>query len=173
MDPTSRAPAPVSHLVLEPLSDRSRAYVGQIPSDFGIYPRKNVTRDEAHANTRLWFSFISDNGPGFRCHVLAGRGHTFESTRPLEQQEVLPPANASEANWLRQQALKQQWKTERIAQLEQELTQANETIVRQQLTIKALREQVGLSCCSLQPSPWRYSWPSRWSSSWPSPWPSP
>ena len=56
---------------------------------------------------------------------------------------MLPPANATETNWLRQQALKQQWKTERMAQLEQQLAQANATIVRQQLTIEALREQVG------------------------------
>ena len=67
---------------------------------------------------------------------------------------MLPPANATETNWLRQQALKKAWKTEYMAQLEQKLAQANMTIARQQLTIEALREQVGLCHCSLQPSPW-------------------
>ena len=55
---------------------------------------------------------------------------------------MLPPANATETNWLRQQALKQQWKTEYIAQLEGELLEAKSTISRQNLTIAALREQV-------------------------------
>ena len=81
---------------------------------------------------------------------------------------MLPPANATETNWLRQQALKQQWKTERMAQLEQQLAQANATIARQQLTIEALREQVGLCRCSLQPSPWLSHWLSPWLSRWPS-----
>ena len=71
---------------------------------------------------------------------------------------MLPPANATETNWLRQQALKKAWKTEYMAQLEQKLAQANMTIARQQLTIEALREQVGLCHCSLQPSPWLSPW---------------
>ena len=96
--------------------------------------------------------------------MCAGRGHTFESTRPLEEQEVLPPANVTETNWLRQQALKQQWKTEKMAQLERQLIQANATIARQQLTIEALREQVGLCRCSVQPSPWLSPWLSCWPS---------
>ena len=55
--------------------------------------------------------------------------------------EVLPPAEVG-GNWLKQLALKKEWQTERMLQLDRELLEANATIDRQAVTIEALREQV-------------------------------
>ena len=59
----------------------------------------------------------------------------------MGEPEVLPPAEVS-GNWLKQIALKKEWQTERMSQLEQQLLEANATIARQAVTIEALREQV-------------------------------
>ena len=61
----------------------------------------------------------------------------------MSEAEVLPPAEVG-GNWLKQHALKKQWQTERMEQLERQLSEANATIARQQLTIEALRERVRL-----------------------------
>ena len=45
---------------------------------------------------------------------------------------MLPPAEVG-GNWLKQHTLKKQWQTERMEQLERQLSEANATIARQQL----------------------------------------
>lgn len=75
-----------------------------------------------------------------------GRGHTFQSTKGEQIQELLPSADALDGNWLRQHSLRQKWKTDRIAQLEQQLAEALSTVAAQQTTIAALREKVREMC---------------------------
>ena len=54
---------------------------------------------------------------------------------------MLPPIELG-GNWLQQLALKKQWQTDRLTQLERLLLEANATIERQALTIQGLREHV-------------------------------
>ena len=87
-------------------------------------------------------------GPTFPHTPIAGpgRGHLLEYTRLaglIAEPEIMPPLVAS-CNWLKQHTLKKQWQTERMEQLERQLSEANSTIARQQLTIEALRERVRL-----------------------------
>jgi hypothetical protein len=74
------------------------------------------------------------------CAALAGRGHTYESTLPIEEQVkvTLPPAKATSGNWL----LAQKWKTERITELEQQVEALLAVNATQARTIEALRARV-------------------------------
>jgi hypothetical protein len=51
-----------------------------------------------------------------------GRGHTYESTRPIEEQ-LGPPEPTRGLNWIEKLALEKQWKTKRMSDLEQQVLQ--------------------------------------------------
>lgn len=73
-----------------------------------------------------------------------GRGHRYEYTSdlPIEEQIVVPPANALNANWFKQLQLMQQWRTERIAQLEQQVSTLLMLNARKDRSIGALQARV-------------------------------
>lgn len=76
-----------------------------------------------------------------------GRGHTYESTRPLlvqiREALLMPPEDAEEkSNWFERLKLKEKWKTERMAQLEQQVELLLSQNEQQAMTIKALRARV-------------------------------
>ena len=89
--------------------------------------------------------------PG-QAHAGPGRGRTYEPARPIAEQmaEVeMPLAELARANWLQQAALKKQWQTTRMDELESQIelhlatiNAQTATIETQAATIQALRARV-------------------------------
>lgn len=79
-------------------------------------------------------------------HAGPGRGRKYEPARPISEQiheaTVLPPKDAEEGNWFRRMQLKQQWKCERMMQLERQVEELLTKNAHQATTIERLRQRV-------------------------------
>lgn len=79
-------------------------------------------------------------------HAGPGRGRSYEPARSLREQineaAILPPADAEEGNWFRRMQQKQQWKSDRMAQLEHQVEELLATNAHQATTLQRLRQRV-------------------------------
>eukprot|EP00327_Prymnesium_parvum_P020793 CAMPEP_0113266044 /NCGR_PEP_ID=MMETSP0008_2-20120614/19844_1 /TAXON_ID=97485 /ORGANISM="Prymnesium parvum" /LENGTH=227 /DNA_ID=CAMNT_0000114941 /DNA_START=266 /DNA_END=947 /DNA_ORIENTATION=+ /assembly_acc=CAM_ASM_000153 len=74
-----------------------------------------------------------------------GRGHTYESTMPIETQFLFPPLPKTVGgNWLEQLSLRKKWQTERIEHLERQVEEllvvnATQAAPEEEATVAASR----------------------------------